>query len=73
MKDHSFYQYILTLRGSKNAEGVFAEAVFDDLMFPKQAQSYHDLSDYIENYGTTDMKLSVFDDLYESYEEWRRF
>ncbi|TDM15415.1 YozE family protein [Macrococcus bovicus] len=73
MKDHSFYQYVLTLRGSNDAEGLFAEAVFADLMFPKQAQSYHELSDYIENYGTMAMNLSVFDDLFHAYEEWRHF
>ncbi|GGB06066.1 YozE family protein [Macrococcus hajekii] len=73
MKSHSFYQYALTQRGAKDEYGEFAEAVFDDLMFPKYEHEYHHLSDYIENYGTAMMKLTVFDELYRDYEEWRRF
>ncbi|TDM04227.1 YozE family protein [Macrococcus carouselicus] len=73
MKNHSFYQFVLTQRGAKNGYGQFAEAMFEDLMFPKYENQYHMLSDYIENYGSAQMKLSLFDDLYREYEEWRKF
>ncbi len=72
-KSFSFYQYILTLRGANGSKGDFADEVFNDLMFPKDEADYHSLSDYIENYGSAQMQLSVFDDLYEQYEEWRKF
>ncbi|RXK19229.1 YozE family protein [Macrococcus sp. DPC7161] len=73
MKTLSFYQYTQTLRGQKNEEGVFAEAVYQDLMFPKSATSFHELSDYIENYGPSELSLSLFDTLYERYTEWLKF
>ncbi|KAA1040231.1 YozE family protein [Macrococcus equipercicus] len=72
-KSFSFYQYILTVRGAKGEAGVFADEAFDDLMFPKYETDYNLLSDYIENYGSADMRLSVFDELYDKYQEWLKF
>lgn len=72
-KSLSFYQYIMTQRGRIDEIGAFAEAVFEDLMFPKYISTYHELSDYIENYGTSEMSLSVFDSEFEHYQEWLKF
>lgn len=72
-KSLPFYQYIMTQRGRNDEAGQLAEAVFEDLMFPKYAANYHELSDYIENYGTSAMSLAVFDEQFEAYQEWLKF
>lgn len=72
-KSFSFYQYLLTVRGSGDEQGLFADAAFCDLMFPKYESDYDTLSTYIENYGSYDMKLIVFDDLFDQYQEWLKF
>ncbi|MCU7556707.1 YozE family protein [Macrococcus capreoli] len=73
MKRASFYHYVLTERGANNEMGHFAEAVFNDLMFPKHAHDFNVLSTYIEEYGSAQMSLTTFDKLYESYQEWLNF
>ncbi|HCT0524928.1 TPA: YozE family protein, partial [Staphylococcus pseudintermedius] len=35
MKDVSFYQFALTVRGRKDDAGQLAEQIFQDLSFPK--------------------------------------
>ena len=35
VKNYSFYQFIMTVRGRKDDKGVFAEQIFEDLAFPK--------------------------------------
>ncbi|WP_414046426.1 YozE family protein [Macrococcus equi] len=73
MKSNSFYQYALTERGAKNEFGEFAEAIFNDLMFPKFTNDFNTLSTYIEEYGSAQMSLSTFDKMYEAYIEWLKF
>ena len=33
VKNYSFYQFIMTVRGRKDDKGVFAEQIFEDLAF----------------------------------------
>ncbi|UBH07577.1 YozE family protein [Macrococcus armenti] len=73
MNKASFYHFILNERGAKNEYSIFAEAVFNDLMFPKYTSDFHVISTYIEEYGSGDMSLSIFDQLYEKYTEWQKF
>lgn len=73
MARSSFYHFVLTERGAGNEFGQFAEAVFLDLMFPRDESDYNQLSTYIEEYGTADMSLSTYDRLYEKYIEWLKF
>ncbi|CAM3064692.1 MULTISPECIES: YozE family protein [Staphylococcus] len=73
MKDHSFYHYAMTVRGQKDDKGVLAEEIFDDLAFPKQESDFNALSDYIETEGGYSVSMSVFDDMYEDYQEWLKF
>ncbi|MGO3049500.1 hypothetical protein CD110_06950 [Staphylococcus casei] len=73
MKDHSFYQFVLTVRGRKDEKGTLAEEIFDDLSFPRHAKEFHILSDYIETQSNYTISMSVFDDLYEEYTEWLKF
>ncbi|MDW5471583.1 YozE family protein [Staphylococcus equorum] len=73
MKDHSFYQFVLTARGRKNEKGELAEEIFDDLSFPRQEKDFHNISEYIETQGNYPISMAVFDDLYEEYTEWLKF
>ena len=73
MKNHSFYQFILTVRGRKDAKGELVEEIFDDLSFPKQEKDFNQLSDYVETHGNFTVSMAVFDDLYEEYQEWLKF
>ncbi|ALN76414.1 MULTISPECIES: YozE family protein [Staphylococcus] len=73
MKDASFYHFLLTVRGRPNEEGTFAEMVYDDLDFPKQESDFDKLSNYVETEGNYTLSMSVFDTLYEEFQEWRRF
>ncbi|EKU47496.1 YozE family protein [Staphylococcus massiliensis] len=73
MKDYSFYQFIMAVRNRPNEEGRFAEMVYNDLSFPKQESDFNVLSDYIETSSDITLSMSVFDDLYEEYQEWLKF
>ncbi|MCU5745522.1 YozE family protein [Staphylococcus sp. SQ8-PEA] len=73
MKDHSFYQYVMTVRGQNDEKGILAEEIFNDLAFPKQEKDFNALSDYIETAGNYSVSLSVFDSMYEDYQEWLQF
>ena len=73
MKNYSFYQFALTVRGRKNDKGELAEQIFDDLSFPKHEKDFNILSEYIETHWDFTVSMSVFDDLYEEYLEWLQF
>ncbi|MCJ1668201.1 YozE family protein [Staphylococcus sp. NRL 19/737] len=73
MKNHSFYQFALTVRGRKDSKGELAEKIFHDLAFPKHESDFNTLSDYIEMQSDITVPMSVFDDLYEEYTEWLKF
>ena len=47
--------------------------IFEDLSFPKYEKSFDVLSEYIETEGNYTLPMSVFDDLYEEYQEWLQF
>lgn len=67
----SFYQFALSFRGGSknNAKAVFAEAMFNDLSFPKEDKEYDVLSRYVEERADEEMRSIVFDDLYALYVE----
>ena len=64
VKNYSFYQFIMTVRGRKDDKGVFAEQIFEDLAFPKHEDDFNTLSEYIETHSEFTLPMSVFDDLY---------
>lgn len=51
MKNYSFYQFVMTVRGRHDDKGRLAEEIFDDLAFPKHDDDFNILSDYIETHG----------------------
>lgn len=67
----SFYRFALSFRGGGKNDGksLFAEAMFNDLSFPKEEIEYDALSRYVEEQATEHLCTAVFDDLYAIYEE----
>lgn len=63
----TFYHFVLTYRGANNAQGYFAEAVFEDSMFPRTSSSFSELSEYIEMQASEYMTTTVFDELWDVY------
>ncbi|WDF81581.1 YozE family protein [Lacticaseibacillus pabuli] len=66
-----FYRFLMTLRDPKDHSEVanFAQNAFFDHSFPKQAEDYHELSDYLELNGSYLPNMDVFDKAYELYKE----
>ncbi|MDZ5609001.1 YozE family protein [Bacillus pseudomycoides] len=64
----SFYHYMMKHRASliKNEVSDLAEAMYDDLSFPKQAEDYDEISSYLELSGLLD-SMSIFDEAWELY------
>ncbi|MEJ7172902.1 YozE family protein [Staphylococcus caprae] len=73
VKNYSFYQFVMTVRGRKDDKGKLAEQIFDDLAFPIHEDDFNVLSEYIETQSEFTVPMSVFDDLYEEYTEWLKF
>ncbi|AEV95187.1 YozE family protein [Pediococcus claussenii] len=67
----SFYQYLMTQRNPESTEEVatFANNAFFDQSFPKQAQSFDELSKYLELNGNYLLSMSIFDDAWQMYLE----
>lgn len=65
----TFYHFVLTYRGASDEKGAFAEAVFDDLAFPKASVSFDELSAYVEMQAHSAMQAHVFDAIWEEYRE----
>lgn len=68
---HTFYHFALTYRGGKRDDSFsnFAEAMFLDHTFPKQSESFEELSRYIEEAADEDMSAITFDDFWVIYAE----
>lgn len=69
----TFYQYLLTFRRSNdnNEIALLAEHVFFDHSFPKHSRDYHELSSYLEMNVDYILNMSIFDDIWQMYEEYR--
>ena len=63
----SFYHFVLTYRGAADDKGDFAEAMFNDPMFPKAATDFDELSAYIEMQADPYLSTYIFDELWEIY------
>ncbi|KEK24042.1 YozE family protein [Bacillus gaemokensis] len=64
----SFYHYMMKHRASliKNEVSDLAEAMYDDLSFPKQSEDYDEISSYLELSGLLE-SMSIFDEAWELY------
>lgn len=67
----SFYKYMMRYRGAnKNLiERKLADWMYDDHGFPKQSESYDEISRYLEWSSPFNEAISLFDHLWEDYLE----
>ncbi|MGY3749460.1 YozE family protein [Vagococcus acidifermentans] len=65
----SFYHYVQTLKefSVPNPEAQLAKAISDDSQFPKHSETYHDISDYLENNAYYITNMDLFDELWDKY------
>lgn len=65
----SFYHYVKTLRDpyKKDEVTLFANAVDKDGSFPKQSESYDEISRYLEIDADYIDSMSVFDEVFQDY------
>ena len=70
----SFYHYLMTLRGPNAADEiqVFANNAAKDIQFPKQSDSYEDISDYLEMNVDYLSNMDIFDSVWQKYLENNR-
>ncbi len=70
-KRRSFYHYVLTLRGPDRAndEQIFAVNVGKDIQFPKQAEDYETLANYLELHVDYVTSMDIFDAIWQKYLE----
>lgn len=66
----SFYHFMMTFRGKRipDDESRLADWMFDDHDFPKQSKSYDEISEYLEFHSPFTSALSLFDQLWDTYE-----
>lgn len=71
-KRQSFYQFLMTERNPDSTDEIsqFANNVFYDQSFPKQADDYDSLSQYLELNGTYLPSMVIFDNAWTKYEEF---
>ncbi|HEK9099562.1 YozE family protein [Bacillus pfraonensis] len=64
----SFYHYMMKHRASliNNEVSNLAEAMYDDLSFPKHSEDYDEISSYLELSGLLG-SMSIFDEAWELY------
>ncbi len=65
----SFYHYLMKHRQpvAKDELTKFANSAYDDHSFPKQAQQYDEISNYLEMNGHYLNSMSIFDSAWEQY------
>ncbi|EMF0048912.1 YozE family protein [Enterococcus hirae] len=69
--NQSFYHYLMTLRGGKQADqqSVFATEAGKDIQFPKHSTSYEEISDYLELNVDYLSSMDIFDEVWGKYLE----
>lgn len=67
----SFYQFVLKFRSGKKGDvfGKFAEEIYKDHSFPKYSSDYHEISSYLELNDSSLNSISIFDKIWEMYEQ----
>ncbi|AHA10753.1 MULTISPECIES: YozE family protein [Bacillus] len=64
----TFYHYMMKHRAAlfRNEISDLAEAMYDDLSFPKQSEDYDEISSYLELSGMLE-SMSIFDEAWDLY------
>lgn len=65
----SFYHFLMKFRQPTDRDELtaFANNVYDDLAFPKQAEDYDEVSSYLELNGLYLESMRIFDEAWEQY------
>ncbi|QMI86364.1 MULTISPECIES: YozE family protein [unclassified Granulicatella] len=65
----SFYQFMLTYADpyKKDKQTAFANVVSNDIGFPKHAEDYDTIVNYVELTDLYSNYLTIFDELWETY------
>lgn len=65
----SFYHFLMKYRqpAARDEITAFANNVYDDLAFPKQAESYDEVSNYLELNGHYLESMIIFDEAWDLY------
>jgi uncharacterized protein YozE (UPF0346 family) len=65
----SFYHFLMKYRQPTDRDELtaFANNVYDDLAFPKQSESYDEVSSYLELNGHYLKSMSLFDEAWDLY------
>ena len=68
MRD-SFYRFLMTQRNPNSPDEVeqFANNAFYDSSFPKQSQSFEEISRYLEENGDYLPSMTIFDQAWQRY------
>lgn len=67
----NFYEFLMTLRNADSVEpdAEFANNAFHDQSFPKHEENYQKISDYLELNAGYLPSMSIFDEVYQKYQE----
>lgn len=65
----SFYEYAIRYKeeGARDPQSRLANTIHQDIAFPKQAESFNELSEYIEHNPLYANLATVFDDMWQDY------
>lgn len=66
----SFYEYAIRFHNSEanDPKSRLANTIKADPTFPKQSQSFNEITDYMESHSEYSRLLAVFDDLFATYQ-----
>lgn len=67
----SFYHYLMTERDPYKKDDItqFANAAFEDRLFPKQSEDYDEVSRHLELNADYLPSMTIFDDAWQRYIE----
>lgn len=68
----SFYDFLMTERDPYKQEEItqFANAAFEDRLFPKQSEDYEEISHHLEMNTDYLASMTIFDEAWEIYQKY---
>ena len=68
----SFYDFLMTERDPYKQEDItqFANAAFEDRLFPKQSEDYEEISHHLEMNTDYLASMTIFDEAWEIYQKY---
>lgn len=68
----SFYDFLMTERDPYKQDDItqFANAAFEDRLFPKQSEDYQEISHHLEMNTGYLSSMTIFDEAWEIYQKY---